>query len=462
MPPAKRRRLQMCFEQGNKVGAAGQFDYATDMFIQCIVGDPGNPIYTKSFLSNLQKKYNQNKKGAAMAGFKTAGNKAAIKKSIMQKDWLGVIKTGLDVLKVNPWDGAALLDIGQACEQLTFYTCQLEYLRIAFEGDQNDVSVLRAYAKALGKTGSFDQAIAIWDRVLKNKPTDEEAQRAKKDLSVEKTISKGGYDTASTTKEVRSKMAQASEGTDEDARLTPAERLQRAIDRNPTDLPKYMELNDIYQRDEKYDEAEALLTKALEVSGGDVVVREKLEDTQLRRARQAVDIAERRARAEKTEQAVNLFNQMRADLLSKEIQVYAGRVERYPTNIGYKFELGRRLKQAKKYTEAIKLLQECRTDLKRKGIVFFNLGECFAQIKQYKLAIQSFEMAAQEIQEKDIEQKKEALYLAGKIAVHVKDIEAAEKHLGALAGLDFGYKDVAQWLDKLAKLREDGPDALEE
>ena len=33
----------------------------------------------------------------------------------------------------------------------------------------------------------------------------------------------------------------------------------------------------------------------------------------------------------------------------------------------------------------------------------------------------------------------------------------AEKHLSALAGLDFTYKDVSKLLDKIAKLRENPP-----
>ena len=37
----------------------------------------------------------------------------------------------------------------------------------------------------------------------------------------------------------------------------------------------------------------------------------------------------------------------------------------------------------------------------------------------------------------------------------LKDCEKAEKHLHALAGLDFNYKDLAERLDKLPRLRED-------
>ncbi|HEX4128788.1 MAG TPA: hypothetical protein VHZ24_02010 [Pirellulales bacterium] len=454
LSPAKRRRLQMCFEQGAKVAAAGQFDYATDMYTQCVVGDPANPVYVRSFLANLQKKYNNNpKKVGAMAGLKTAGSKAAIKKSVVQKHWLAVITGGLEVLKVNPWDAAALIDIGNACEQLEFDECQLEFLKVAYEGNTTDVNVNRVYARALGRLGRFDDALNAWQRVKNVKPADEEATRAMSNLSVEKTIHKGGYESASTTKDVR---ADKFADDDEDTRLSPEERLLRAIEKDPANTAPYVELNDMYQRQEQFEKAETILTRALEASGGDVLIRERLEDVQLRQAKQQLIVAEKKAREERTEEAVSLYKKMAAELNGTEIKIYTSRCDRYPTNIGYKYELALRLKRAKKFGEAIKLFQECRSDLKRKGLVYFFLGECLAQLKQYKLALSNFELAAKEISEREMDQRKEATYLAAKLAVFLKDYDTAEKHFSSLASIDFGFKDVAQWLDKLHKFREDG------
>jgi hypothetical protein len=65
-----------------------------------------------------------------------------------------------------------------------------------------------------------------------------------------------------------------------------------------------------------------------------------------------------------------------------------------------------------------------------------------------------FESAIQEIPDRDATNKKQALYLAGRLAMGLKDIDTAEKHLSVLAGLDFTYRDVSTALDKIAKLRE--------
>ncbi|OYV85244.1 MAG: hypothetical protein B7Z73_13945 [Planctomycetia bacterium 21-64-5] len=67
-----------------------------------------------------------------------------------------------------------------------------------------------------------------------------------------------------------------------------------------------------------------------------------------------------------------------------------------------------------------------------------------------------YEEAIEHISDRSMDDRKRAMYRAGCVAMdRVKDYEKAEKHLNALAGLDFAYKDVGERLDKLQKLRED-------
>ncbi|HEV3341885.1 MAG TPA: hypothetical protein VG125_16075, partial [Pirellulales bacterium] len=121
------------------------------------------------------------------------------------------------------------------------------------------------------------------------------------------------------------------------------------------------------------------------------------------------------------------------------------------------YELGVRLYKAKKYQDGIRILQEARSDPKRKGTVLFYLGVCFEAIKQYKLGLTHYEESLDHLSDREPDARKQAMYRAGVVAMdRVKDYEKAEKHLNTLAGLDFSYKDVGERLDKLQKLREDG------
>jgi tetratricopeptide (TPR) repeat protein len=188
VPPNVRRRLQQMFDHGNKSLMKGDFSYATEMFTQCVLGDPGNLVYLNSFLGCLYRQYNNNKKGSTLAGVKGMGARGSMKKSAMQKNWPEVLKSGVEVLKLNPWDKGALTEMATACEALEYDEIQLRYLKAALEVDIKDPDVNRLAGRALGKQGKFDDAIVCWHRVQQAKPEDEEARRAIGDLAVEKTI----------------------------------------------------------------------------------------------------------------------------------------------------------------------------------------------------------------------------------------------------------------------------------
>ena len=445
--PADRNRAQQCFQRGNQAASQGQFDYATEMLKDCVVIDPGSRQYAINFLNNLFKKYDNNKKGSKMASFSGMGTKASIKKASMSKDWPGVIRSGIEMLKLNPWDVSTLTAMAQACEQMEHIESQLVYLKIALEVNVKDIEVNRLYGRALAKLGQYDAASNCWTNVLRLKPGDVEASKAIGDLAIEKTINRGGYDDAESAKDVKQRTA-------DDPRpgekvLTPEERLEKLIAKNPAAIPNYVELADLHIRADRLVEAEKILGKALEASGGEQNIRERYEDTQLRLARQQLSIAEKRAAEEGTEQAVDLAKQMKAELNRKEMEIYRLRSDRYPTNLNYKYELGIRLKAVGQCSEAIQLLQQCRGDSKRKSQVYLDLGECFQHIKQFKLALNNYEEAVNALPDRNSDLGKLVLYRTGVLAAHLKNKELAEKYLTELAGIDFGYRDVAKWLDKL-------------
>jgi tetratricopeptide (TPR) repeat protein len=456
MDSATRNRLQQWFQHGTRSSSKGEFDYATESFERCVDADPGNMIYAQALLANLHRKYNNNKKGSTFAGLRGTTAKASIKKAELQKDWPGVIRSGIEMLKLNPWDVSALCSMAAACEHLEFDECQLLYLRSAVESNPKDVEVNRQFGRALARLGKFDEAIAVWSRVAQAKPGDPEAQRAIADLTINKTIHKGGYEEAKTTTDVMADRTAQAERTGAVIQRTPEQQLERAIAKDPSDLANYRSLAELHLRSERFDEAEAVFQRALEVSPGDLMLQEALEDVQLRRAHQHLAVAERKAREEKTEQAQELYKKMKAELNRRELEVYAHRVERYPANPALRYELALRLKRAGNYPEAIKAFQDARGDSKHKAHVYLELGECFHKINQFKLAMSNYEQAIAEVADRDPELRKLALYRAGVLASGLKDLEKAENYLTELAGLDFGYKDVSERLDKLAHSRDKG------
>jgi tetratricopeptide (TPR) repeat protein len=342
-------------------------------------------------------------------------------------------------------------------------------LRRALDSNPKDIEANRNAAMTLQRMGQFDQAIACWHRVEQAKPHDEEALQAISRLSVEKTIHEGGYDSsmllqagaAGSNSKISvanySRGAKRDEPTDadhEEAQLSPEQRFQRAIERDPAEVQAYFKLSDLYLHQHRYDEAERVLEKALQASGGgDLSARERLEEVLMRRARQQQAIAEKSHEQDPTEESQQLAAQMRARANQVELETYAAKSQRDPHNVRLKYEFALRLKKAGKSKEAIPLLQAARNDPQRRTHVLVELGECFQKIEQYKLALGSYEQALETCEEPDSEIRRLALYRAGVLATGMREFDRAERHLTELAGLDFSYRDVADRLDKVNRLR---------
>jgi len=465
--PAVRQRLQAVFERARQSAEKADYDYAHDLLAQCLVDDPGNLIYLQHFLGNLAQKYGNHKKGVRFAGLKSKGSRMALNKAAGKGQWREAFAAACEALKPNPWETSTLLDVAAAYKQLGCDECQLFTLRWALDASPKDVTVNRQAAETLAGLGQFDQAIACWRRVEQAKPGDEEAAKAISKLSVEKTIQQGGYDQDmlqgatgdSTGPSVRERMAQA-RGEAAPAAKPKADagrenELFESIEASPAEVTSYLELADMFTAQNRLREATEILTRALAASGGgDLTVRERLEDAHLRRALQQVAVAERRAQQEKTEEAAELARRMAAQANQAELEVYAARAARNPGNSLLQYELGLRCKRAGKFKEAIQAFQAARDDARNRAQVQLHLGESFQYIRQFTLALSSYEAAIEAADHMQVETQKLALYRAGVLAADLKDLDRAEKHLTRLAAIDFGYRDVADRLDKLAALRD--------
>jgi tetratricopeptide (TPR) repeat protein len=330
--------------------------------------------------------------------------------------------------------------------------CRLFYLKSALEGNPKDPHLNKLAAIALTDMGQFDQAIACWRRVEQARPNDEEPQKAIADLAVRKTIAQGGYDDGDPSKRLHQAGGAGQQAPVDE--LTPEQRLEEKIAKQPKEIAHYYELAQYYANRDRFEEAEEVLVRAVEASDGDRDVRERLEDIQEQRLRRQASQAKGRVEEDSSEENERLYRQARKELNTKEIEVYGNRCERYPNNLAFKYELGVRYQLAGEYGEAIKQFQIARNDPRRKGLCMLALGQCFQQIKQFKLAMTNYEGAIEEIPDRDAANKRDALHRAGKMALALKDIDTAEKHLTALAGQDFTYKDVSSLLDRITEMRD--------
>ena len=266
--PQVRRRLQQQFQHGSKMIAAGNFDYAIDMFARCVLGDPGNVVYVQNLLSALQRKYSNTKKGSKLSLLQGMGGKTSMLNASRKKDWMAVFTAGIDLLQKNPFDPNTLTSLADACEQLDYEDSQVEFLKAAVQSNLKDAELNRLLARALESTGDFDGAIICWNRVRSANANDDEAKKGIGNCTVKRTIKSAKYEEAETSTEVMAdKQAQAERMGAAGLQLTPEQTLERAISKKPDNVDNYVELADLHTRNERHAQAAEVLAKAANTPG---------------------------------------------------------------------------------------------------------------------------------------------------------------------------------------------------
>jgi len=446
--PENRERLQQLFAHGNKQMAMASYEYANEMFIQCVLNDPANPIYFKTFLANLKKKFGDKKKKGMFSFIAGSGKKAMASKKPDQ-----VFKAAVEALKVNPWDTGALLSAGGACKELGHHDVAIEYYRAAVEAEPFDVEANRICAAELREIADYDGALACVHRILKTKPGDQDAYKLRNDLTVEKTIHKGKYAMGDSA-QVREAAAKPGIAEDEDVMgrsLTYIEQVEKRIKKNPNDTANYLELAQYFYQQADYEKAEQNYLEAVKLSKDSPDMTERLLDTQKQKLHAKVLSLKEEFEKTRQESTKTEFYKTKEEYDAKNLELARFRIQFHPNHAGYHFEYGVLLQQRKQIKEAIGEFQQAKAEVTRKGECLLALGQCFQMIKQTKLAMTHYQEAVASLADGD--NKKKALYLATKLAFDLEDYEKSEEYGLQLAAIDFSYKDLGDLLDKVAQKR---------
>jgi tetratricopeptide (TPR) repeat protein len=318
--------------------------------------------------------------------------------------------------------------------------------------------------------GQFDQAIACWHRVEEVKPGDKEAGEEISRLTVEKAVHHGGYDrkvisgkdeTAGRDSGGRSKQA-AEKGGDRAAaagepppKLSREQFLRNKIESDPSEVENYVEVAKLHEGRQDFEAAHKVLEQALAAAGGgDLTIRQHIEDLQMRHGQHRLAVAQKRAASEPSDDSADLVRRLKAQTNQQELEIYGARAERDPKNATWKHEMGVRLKLAGKFRQAIEVLQDAMKDARTKPAALLETGECFQHLEEYDLALSRYREAVEACKKDGTETKKRALYRAGVLATGLRELDQAEAFFKELTEIDPEYRDVSARLDKVARLRD--------
>jgi tetratricopeptide (TPR) repeat protein len=444
-----------CWRRGNEALPKENWDYAIQMYSTSVKLFPDNLTYRHSLRFTEYKKYGNNGSGAKMAGMRLMTVKGRIKKARLSKDWQTVDATAEEGLQINPWDVSLNFELGDACRARGYNEVAIFAYEEALKKEPLNVPINKALAEVLEERGEYKRAAECWQRIAKAEPHNTQARSKMIELDTKKVLDHGGYEGAETTRGVMAdheiaKRLNLGKEADGPGMSVEAD-LQRAIRKEPANKDHYLKLADLYRREGKLEEAETHLKKALEISGGNVSIREQLEDVQLEMMGKAVEIAKEQFRANLEDKAlkqraVDLSN----ELLKREVEVFSGRVERYPQDLRIKYELAKRHMKMQKWQLAIPLFQQARGDQRIKGEALVALGKCFFYDNKPQLARRQFEAATTEVNyEEQPELYKDAYYSLGRLCEEMKEATVAEECYQKVLEVDYGFRDTVKRLDAL-------------
>ncbi|MCJ7544784.1 MAG: tetratricopeptide repeat protein [Phycisphaerae bacterium] len=139
-----------------------------------------------------------------------------------------------------------------------------------------------------------------------------------------------------------------------------------------------------------------------------------------------------------------------------ELEEYGERVVNYPTDLGLKFELGRRQLLAGRYDDAIGSLQQAQRDPHRAVRAVGMLAQAFAKKGWLPEAAKTLEkvLSQQELTEA---QEMELRYGLGDVLEHLGELGRALDNFSRVAMIDFNYRDVHVRVDNLRKKLSSSP-----
>jgi len=205
----------------------------------------------------------------------------------------------------------------------------------------------------------------------------------------------------------------------------------------------------LYEQREDFVNAMAWYNYASELAkGSDSWLLRKVADMQLKQVEQAIQArqdwlaaaGENHEESQRVREELNELLKQKGESLLEEARK---RVERNPTDLLFRFELGEQLMDNGQFTEAIPELQKARGNPNVRLRAMSLLGRCYVGKGMLDLAVKQFTDAASEILAMDAV-KKDLLYQLGRLHEQMGHKDKALACYKEIYEVDYGYEDVAQ------------------
>ncbi len=326
--------------------------------------------------------------------------------------------------------------------------------------------------EVFGKVGAFDKSVEAGGAALKLDPLDGKLAAEVRNLAAQATMNKGGYEQTGQAGGFKANVRNmdAQRKLEEGERIVKTEEVMDRVvaeakaeyESRPDDIPsvsKYIDRLKERGRPEDEKAARELALKTFETTK-QFRFRQIAGELRLRIASRNLNVYKTKAEKAPTDQTAQAqYAQARMKFAEMEIEELKLRVEAYPTDLGLKYQLGKRDYDLGNFDDAIGLFQESQRDAKHRLESLYFIGLAFEKKEWFDEAIHSFRQAL-EAHKTHSDEMGMALRYALMTALQSKSgldkdlalAEEADKIASSIAIQQINFRDIRARRDAIKKL----------
>jgi tetratricopeptide (TPR) repeat protein len=446
-------RVRPLYKRATEAAQRQNYDYAIELMVQILELEPAF-LDGRKLLRSIQVKQfqNQNVVSRKMAGMKAATEAVKAQMSLKKNAAQALVESE-KALNIDPTNATALATAAEAAEAMDLPETAAFLLESAVQHKPNDVKMWKRLGALFSRSGENDKAYKAYERVLKLDPADAEAFKAMKDATAEGALKKGGWNEEGDFHSKMKDKKEAKELEQQGAVVRSEEMVANLINatyeklaQDPKNLALARQLARLYAQNNEFENALGLFNQILQLQGSDPALEKEVTDTRLKQTE--VEISQKEAALQESpdnealKQELATARQAKDDFKLKECEK---RVERYPNDLDFRYELGQLYFQRDNVKGAIQQFQLAIKNPKLRVNVLNYLGQCFMKQKLMDIAIRQFTTADSEIPTMD-DLKKEVLYNLGDAHETKGDKAKASEYFQKVYEVDMSYRDVAKRL----------------
>ncbi len=442
------------------------YGYAISL-LQSVIKETPQFLQGRQVLRRAEIGNTKGKKGF-LSGL-SMGSLGTIKaQSLIKKDPLAAMFEAEKMLESDPASLAAnrlLRDAAMAADMPETASFALETIH---EANPKDVKILHELAKHYYDVNDGQKSLDAFNKILAINPNDIAAVKGSKDASAMVSMASGGWETAKDYRDLIKDKDQAVLLEQKNRVVRSEEMIQNHLadlsalyEQDPTNLDVVRKIGTLYEQGDDLDNALIYFKWAADLTKHtDEALVRKANDVELRIIELKLREDERWLAENGEQHEESARRRAELDELHKhkaEMQIGDARkrVERNPTDLQLRFELGEHLFHAGHYQEAMPELQKARQNPNLRVRAISYLGQCMVQRGMFDLAVNQFREAAAEMHQMDAV-KKDLLYNLGITYEHMGRKEDYIDCMKKIYEVDFGYRDVSERVEKsYAQLQAD-------